>query len=797
MYNRGPGGVSVGGGGTATSVTVAAVLILFVAASYYMFQPPAPLSPNAPLTEFSAVRAMVHDKAIAGGPHPAWSPAADQVRNYIVAHLQSLGLDPQIQSTTALRIERGNIGGASVKNIVARIPGTANTRAVLIAAHYDSVPTGPGASDDGSGVSTILETVRALKAGQPLKNDLIVLITDAEEEGLLGAAAFVAENPLVKDVGVTLNFEARGAGGPSFMFETSKENGWLIDQFSKAAPHPAANSLTYALYEMLPNDTDMTEFKRAGLSGLNFAYAGDWFRYHTALDTPENLDQRSLQQDGSYALSLVKELGNIDLRQTKKPDDIYFTLIGPIFIHYPESLSLTIAVIGAAAFIAMFIMGRRRQVIKLGGAGLGFIAVPLTLIVAFGGAWAVWWAVKKLRPDYSKAPWGDPYNGLIYFLALILLTIALSSLIYVWVARRTNIQSISAGALVWGVVAAIASALLLPGGSFVFAWPLLFSVIGLIYLITQEEHESSLSSSVVLCLTALPLFLLGTPIIYGLYLLVSMNAAAALMVIAAAFLVPLVPHLLIIMKAPRVGVLILAALIVILVGAGLFTGKPGPNRRSIDDVFYALNADTGQAHWVSVDAKPDEWTSQFLGSSPERQPLREYLPLNDIKALSSSAPAAPLASPQLQTVSDESINAVRTLELRAASSRGAPAMLITFPNGIAQSDVLVNGKPIPPAFEKGGSKSDRSREGWYLFYTSLPKEGISLRLKLNASDTSKLKLGLYDITFSLPQVPDMQIGARPDYLMPAPYFVFSDTTIVSKSFEIPIAAAAVASPANH
>ncbi len=107
-----------------------------------------------------------------------------------------------------------------------------------------------------------------------MRNDVIFLLTDGEELGLLGAAAFVNEHPWAKDVGVALNFEARGTGGPVRMFETSEQNGWLIRRFAQAAPYPRTDSISYEIYRSLPNDTDLTVFKRHGYAGLNFAFIG-------------------------------------------------------------------------------------------------------------------------------------------------------------------------------------------------------------------------------------------------------------------------------------------------------------------------------------------------------------------------------------------------------------------------------------------------------------------------------------------------------------------------------------------
>src|SRR4029079_1979737 len=154
----------------------------------------------------------------------------------------------------------------SVDNVVGRLPGSASTRAVLLVAHYDSVPWTAAASDDGAGVAAILEALRALRTGPPLRNDLVVLFTDGEEAGLLGAKAFVEGHRWARGVGVALNFEARGTGGPSLMFETSAGNGRLVRELAAAAPRPTASSLFYDIYRLLPNDTDLSEFKEAGFA---------------------------------------------------------------------------------------------------------------------------------------------------------------------------------------------------------------------------------------------------------------------------------------------------------------------------------------------------------------------------------------------------------------------------------------------------------------------------------------------------------------------------------------------------
>ncbi|MEY2578989.1 MAG: hypothetical protein QOI49_1813 [Verrucomicrobiota bacterium] len=195
----------------------------------WLQQPPDPAPATAAATAFSAARAMQHVEAIARAPRPIGSANHAAARDYIVRQLRAFGFEPEIQKTTAVNSTAAPLFLAgTIENIVARQRGTGDGRAVVLVAHYDSVSTGPGANDDAVAVATLLETARALTAGPQLRNDVLFLFTDGEETGLLGARAFVTEHPWAKQVEIALNFEARGNGGPSVMFETSPQK-WRFD----------------------------------------------------------------------------------------------------------------------------------------------------------------------------------------------------------------------------------------------------------------------------------------------------------------------------------------------------------------------------------------------------------------------------------------------------------------------------------------------------------------------------------------------------------------------------------------
>ena len=277
-------------------------LVLLVVAAWFSSSfrtAPAPVPASAPDSVFSSARAMTHLVRIASDAHPPGSPAHGRVREYLLEQLRGLGHEPTVQTTTSFTGGGFAPRAATIRNVVARIPGSdPGGRAVLVTAHYDSREIARGAGDDGSGVITILEGLRALGERGQLGNDLIVLLTDAEEVGLLGARAFVDEHPWMDDVALVVSIEMRGGGGPSMMFETGAENGWVIEALRQADPYPSANSVGYEIYQRMPNDTDFSPFKEAGTQGLNFAGLGRAHVYHQVYDTPENFDERTLQHHG-------------------------------------------------------------------------------------------------------------------------------------------------------------------------------------------------------------------------------------------------------------------------------------------------------------------------------------------------------------------------------------------------------------------------------------------------------------------------------------------------------------------
>ena len=118
--------------------------------------------------------------------------------------------------------------------------GPANgASSLLLVAHYDSTPTGPGAADDGIGVAAMLE-VAPTCCGAALQRPVSFLFDEGEEIGLIGARGVLSTTIRWRRASTALiNIESRGVEGPAIMFETSRPNGAAIGRF---AAGPAVRS---------------------------------------------------------------------------------------------------------------------------------------------------------------------------------------------------------------------------------------------------------------------------------------------------------------------------------------------------------------------------------------------------------------------------------------------------------------------------------------------------------------------------------------------------------------------------
>ena len=433
-------------------------------------RPPAAVPASAPDTVFSAERAMRHVEQIASRPHPMGTEDHDRVRDYIVAQLTQLGVKPQLQVTTGLGT-RYQIAGR-VQNIVAWLPGTdAKGKAVLLAVHYDGVGAGPAAADDGAGVAALLETVRALRSQKrPLAHDVVVLFTDGEESGLLGAAAFVREHPWARDVAAVLNFEARGTAGRAYMFETGPGNLDIVRALKSAGDVTAGSTFT-TIYHALPNDTDLSEFSVLNTPAMNFAFADGVQRYHTSHDDLAHLDPRSVQQHGAQMLAVTRTLAGGPLPRPVTGDGVFFDFPGLGLVVYPVGLAIPLAIL---SLVLTGIVVVRFPKGVLVGVGMTIVSLVVAGIVAYA-AGKTFAAIQSHLPNGGEATWSGWYGASI---AVLVVAAVLACMFAA--TRWARPLGLHAGALVvWTLIGLVAS-IKAPGVSYLFVWPSLFVAFALI-----------------------------------------------------------------------------------------------------------------------------------------------------------------------------------------------------------------------------------------------------------------------------------------------------------------------------
>jgi len=666
---------------------------------------PRPVPANAADTAFSSGRAMATVVEMARQPHPTGSPEHARVRGYLLDRMRSLGLEPEVQTTTA-SIERGSSARvATVRNLIARIPGTAPTGAVLITAHYDSRELAPGAGDDASGVATVLEAVRALQAGPDPRNDVIVLITDAEELGLLGARAFVSEHPWQDEVSVVLSFEMRGAGGASIMFETADQNGWIVRALSELDPRPFANSLAMEVYERLPNDTDFTPFAEAGKQGLNFAAIGKANVYHESTDTPENLSEATLQHHGLRALAALRWFGNEDLSSVHAPNVVYFSvpLLGLVVYDAAWVVPIAGELLAAMALLVLFSIRRgARPVGMLGGLGVAVAAGGL----AYGAGVALLRWTEPFHPEAASLSAAHYHSEGWYVLGLVAAVFALVVTLQALAARRLGAEELLIGALAipWGL--ALWASFAAPLGAMNLQWPVAAALLAGLSLLALRSLAAGWLGWLAAVVLASPVIVMLTPVVELLWTTLSLAQAPALAVLVAMSLFMCLPALGLLRQpnawwAPALAVALAGGAFAV----GNLVSRPSAERPAPSTLLYAYEHGAASGLWITdpdadpvLDSAAIAWAAAPAGSSfTAQRDLTDFglpgeYPVSD-------APIFPARPPEVVVLSDSTAGAVRRLGLGVRSRIGAEALRFQLDPRLGARVTAINGRAVSDGLE--------------------------------------------------------------------------------------------------
>ena len=724
----------------AGSIPVLMVLVLLVAAGLVVvqrYEPPAVVAADAPSDIFSAARAYqrLEDLLPDNQPHPIGSPANERFRLRLRRQLKELGLDPEENdhwvsagrgSTTSLVLAR---------NLVAELPSSnPDLPAILLSCHYDSVPAGPGASDDGAAVAALLEVARILLEERPLPRPVILLFTDGEELGLDGARGFSRFNEMADRVGLVVNFEARGSTGGSLMFETSEGNLWIVDQVARALPRPMSSSAYVSVYRKMPNSSDLTVFMQRGLDGINFAYIGRPKHYHTPLDNLANLDQRSLQHHGDNALAIVRQLLNSDWEEASSDEDAVYTDLAASFIlSWPASWStwFSCAILLAMALPFLRICSERRwRVLEL---SQGLSCWILCLMVGTVSGWLSAVALQAL--DGTSTPWPAAMH---WDLLVPSLASAMGVFLTVHFIRPRPVLlffqhglALAAGALALSLVST--------GFSYLLLIPAFAATFASLFLLTGRRRDSRILPAACL-LVGLITVILSTPYFRQLPDALGLSIASPLLAaLVAILLLPVVPLL---APLPRATLRRVALLLFLgtLAAGGLALKSPPftefcPQQISLT-YLEEIDQESGRlaiSPWEG--SLPAELTDGFI-EAPDSGSL-----FYDLPGPVYESPRANLPVPEFELLDWNNEGESQSAKIRLIPTLPSQEIVIGMGKGQGLHNISALGRDLPVP------KVDRSNRQW-LRFRGIPQDGLELILTWKGNPT--LLFTLIGITPGLP-----------------------------------------------
>ena len=749
--------------------------LAFVKLSLKLFSPPKAVPASAPVGVFSAERAMEHLKVIAKEPHSLGTEANQKVISYLTNELKKLGLEVSIQDTLVSRSNATKTASrvSRVQNIIGKLKGTNNNKAVMLMAHHDSQPNTPGAADDGSGVVSILESVRAIKASGRLQNDLIVLITDAEEIGLMGAKAFVDFHPMLEDVGLLINLEARGNYGVSMSFEMNPENGWIVKEFAKAAPYPFASSMAYEVYKIMPNDTDFSMFRETAISGINSATVEGLVHYHSMTDTPENISQDLLQHHGSNMLGMAKHFGNLNLDLTKAPDVNFFNPIGSSLITYPAQYDLALMLLTVLLFIGTVVLGIRKKQVDLVAlfTGTGYFLVVLTL--AGIGSFLLQQAILKLHPHYTAYYANSFYNVDYYFIAFVGFASLIFTTIYGY-QIKLGALSLSLGGVLMLVMAMFGLTLSLPTGTYVLYYPLIIYLavqMALLFLnITPDNKPYPFAIGQFIAL--IPALGLWSSTAYLLFKTFGLSEAIIAPVLLFAFLIVLTIPLLSLISSWKKRVLNILAASTLFFGiiCGFLTSNYTRDQPLQTHLMYGLDEDANKAVWATNKAFKNEWITSLIPAK-DTEALNSIYPTQNWNVWQSPAPLKSITTSSI-SISKDTLSTddkgVSTYDVKFSSL--VNSMEFFLEKGSNISTVKIND------FELDLVPNQKDDHLYFNFFAP-PKEGFKLSFK---TKNEKQKIRIVDRIIGLPT--DLYPNPMPENMIHGPGSK-SNVILVKKTYE--------------
>lgn len=511
-------------------------LVSFLLSTFVLYTP----IPRFSTEEFSAVRAASYIEAISREPHSVFDPDAHEtVRQYLIDTVSGFVGAENVLEMNYTKEELGHDTDYGIQNILATIPGTSDT-GILLVAHYDSrghigrageLGRSYGAADDGYGLATMLEIAR-LYGDRTIQNTIYLLFTDAEETGLFGAEMAAKETWLMEKVGFVVNLEARGVDGPAYMFETSVNNRKVVD-FYRQAELPVSYSLATAVYTVMPNSTDFTEFLAIGKQGVNFAVLKGLYNYHTPFDNYTAISLTSIQHYGSQIVPLVETFVSDPAYASPEAfedttNSVFFTILPNVFVAYSEPLAIALNL----GFLVLFVLFVTYLELRKKRTVLSMLQQILWIFGAIALFAVVGLVASKLIAFLGKTTWSLTYVRMTGTeLPTLLILLATTAFLFRAIQKKVvgdDQKALMLSGIFLNLFFATLTGFVLSGASFLFFVP---AAVGLLSLIVLEFVPNKALRHIALAQNIVWNLLLLVPILSSLFLALTVGGLLALLVL--------------------------------------------------------------------------------------------------------------------------------------------------------------------------------------------------------------------------------------------------------------------------
>ena len=728
-------------------------------------------------TEFSIKNAQTHLKIISKEPHYTGSKGHLIVQNYIVNELNKMGLSPKVENQVAINKGRSSTNTA---NITASIKGYETGKSLVLLSHYDSRHhSSLGASDAGSGVVTILEGIRAFLAkNKKPKNDIHIVFTDAEEIGLIGAQAFIDSSPLAKNIGLVINYEARGSGGPSYMLmETNGKNSQLLTEFIKAKPnYPVANSLMYSIYKMLPNDTDLTIFREYGdINGLNFAFIGDHFDYHTEQDSFERLDIETLIHQADYFTTTLNYFAYSDLSNlNSEVDQVYTNFPFVTLLHFPFSWILPLLIFSVIIFTFLLFIGIKSDRMSIKSITSGFIPFLSSLATCLVVSILLWKLIVFLYPSYNDILHGFTYNGYQYIIAFSFLNFWIVFRIYQsFFLKHKGFDLLVAPLFFWIILNFLIFIYLKGAAYFIVPVYLALLILGLLIFLKNNKSLKVFLAT----LLSVPLVYIFAPQLrmfpVGLGLS-NLFITGGFIVLMFGLLVPVFKSI----SSNKFYIIAVGSCSFLFFLMASFNSDYNVNNRKPNSIVFINDIDKNESYWATYDNVLDDFTQQFFENYIVQDNLNDkafFSKYNTSYKHYNKTANRSIKPSNIVKVRDSVIDDLRYITLIIK-----PQRLINKFSLYSDEPISFENIGIQNVFVNKGDELKSIRNLFTYYYTPYDD---SLKIDLVINKEIKPSLQIFETSFDLISNTLFDIKPRSEYMMAMP-FVTNDAVITKQKINL-------------